>query len=147
MIFEKNEFIEIIENRMNLKFEELELVGHHKNFGASFFDTMIMEYKKRIFLVEILNCKELTSITEIKNLKRVDYVTFVMMKINNEYFEYEELEKVKLISRKNYTYSFMNEIGAEDFEWRFDAKKPISINDETSVTLKLLDEFICDKIL
>ena len=43
MIFEKNEFIEIIENRMNLKFEELELVGHHKNFGASFFDTMIME--------------------------------------------------------------------------------------------------------
>ena len=108
---------------------------------------MIMEYKKRIFLVEILNCKELTSITEIKNLKRVDYVTFVMMKINNEYFEYDELEKVELISRKNYTYSFMNEIGAEDFEWRFDAKKPISINDETSVTLKLLDEFICDKIL
>ena len=41
----------------------------------------------------------------------------------------------------------MNEIGAEDFEWRFDAKKPISINDETSVTLKLLDEFICDKVL
>ena len=32
MIFEKNEFIEIIENRMSLKFEELELVDHHKNF-------------------------------------------------------------------------------------------------------------------
>ena len=26
MIFEKNEFIEVIENRMNLKFEELELL-------------------------------------------------------------------------------------------------------------------------
>lgn len=48
---------------------------------------MIMEYKKRIFLVEILNCKKLASITEIKNLKQIDDITFLMIKINNEYFE------------------------------------------------------------
>ena len=47
MLVEKNEICKIIENRIGINFDELELVGKYDNY----FDTLLYKYNNKLYII------------------------------------------------------------------------------------------------
>ena len=148
MIFEKNEFIEIIENRMNLKFEDLDLIGYLTKFSNGYLEIKIALYKNEDSIFEfefnVGNLKQIHSIIKIDSIdlrRGAGKISFIF---NNKKYYCVTSDVLSISAYKNsYKYKLINNINSIEFL----NENKLMITDEEFVMLKLLDDFLNEEEL
>ena len=103
MLVEKNEICKIIENRLRINFDELELVGKYDNY----FDTLLYKSNNELYTIEIYENKisSISKVEKIENEKEPNCFMTTMINGIMYYIKYKELLYITKCDRK---YNYIN---------------------------------------
>ena len=147
MLVKKNEAIEIIEEKLNFKFEELKIIGYFKTkFGLSSLDkdenkkTIICKDKKNIFIIN-LKKDTIFLIKKLNYVSKENGVFSIELGIDNKKFYYNYKEKMGL---RNTIQNKINIVYAANgvSEVIGSVENELKLSEEESVMLKLSNYFI-----
>ena len=103
MLVEKNEICKIIENRLRINFDELELVGKYDNY----FDTLLYKSNNKLYTIQLYENKisSISKVEKIKSEKELNYFTTTMIDGIMYHIKYKELLYITKCDRK---YNYIN---------------------------------------
>ena len=136
MLVEKNEICEIIENRLGINFDELELVGKYDNY----FDTLLYKSNNELYTIEIYENK-ISSISKVKKIEsKKEPNCFMTTMIDGimYYINYKELLYITKYDKKHNYINFENS--------KTLVKGDFLIKDAEMVVIRMLGDFINEEI-
>ena len=137
MLVEKNEICEIIENRLGINFDELELVGKYDNY----FDTLLYKSNNELYTIQIYENK-ISSISKVEKIESKKEPNCFMTTIIDGimyYIKYKELLYITKCDRKHNYINFENN--------KTLVKGDLLIEDAEMVMIKMLDDFINEEVV
>ena len=137
MLVEKNEICEIIENRLGINFDELELVGKYDNY----FDTLLYKSNNELYTIQIYENKisSISKVEKIKSEKEPNYFTTTMIDGIMYYIKYKELLYITKCDRKHSYINFEN--------GKTLVKDDLLIEDAEMVMIKMLGDFMNKEVV
>ena len=139
-----------IEDKMEFKFKDLELIGHGSlyRYWDTFYKILLYKYKDKFLIFKIYNENNIHSIAVVTNIQKSNFHSFSSFKINNDVYDYEE-EKEIFASKYNdrVEYDFFDKNYEQCYDWKVIRKDYLKITDEEMIILKLTGEFLDDKKL
>ena len=137
MLVEKNEICEIIENRIGINFDELELVGKYDNY----FDTLLYKSNNELYTIQIYENKisSISKVEKIKSEKKPNYFTTTMIDGIMYHIKYKELLYITKCDRK---YNYINFENGKTL-----VKGDLLIEDAEIVMIKMLGDFINEEVV
>ena len=139
MIIKENEITKLIEDKMEFKFEDLELVGKFNKYVSSCFKIAFYKYKEDFFMFSIYKLKEITSIIKLGSLEMVNNKFCYNFFYNNKYYTFNyktKFEMYQLHEKNTYVYR------VDDSKYTFFSEKNVEIEKEEALILKLIDDFL-----
>ena len=139
MLVEKNSSTKIIEDRMNFKFEDLELVG---KCDKIINERLIYKYNDKLYFFILQDKNMINTISEVKLQKEYDHGLIRRFIVNNTtYFLIER--KVLFINQyqKYNEYSFFDNEN-KDNNYCFISKDIIKLLDEEAVVIQMVNSFL-----
>ena len=137
MLVEKNEICKIIENRIGINFDELELVGKYDNY----FDTLLYKSNNELYTIEIYENKisSISKVEKIESKKEPNCFTTTIIDGIMYYIKYKELLYITKCDRKNNYINFEN--------GKTLVKGDLLIEDAEMVMIKMLGDFINEEVV
>ena len=145
MLVEKNEICKIIENRLRINFDELELVGKYDNY----FDTLLYKsnnkllYKSnnKLYTIQIYENKisSISKVEKIESEKEPNCFMTTMINGIMYYIKYKELLYITKCDRK---YNYIHFKNGKTL-----VKGDLLIEDAEMVMIKMLDDFINEEVV
>ena len=137
MLVEKNEICKIIENRLRINFDELELVGKYDNY----FDTLLYKSNNKLYTIQIYENK-ISSISKVEKIESKKEPNCFMTTIIDGimyYIKYKELLYITKCDRKHNYINFENN--------KTLVKGDLLIEDAEMVVIKMLGDFINEEVV
>ena len=137
MLVEKNEICKIIENRLRINFDELELVGKYDNY----FDTLLYKSNNELYTIQIYENK-ISSISKVEKIESKKEPNCFMTTIIDGimyYIKYKELLYITKCDRKHNYINFENN--------KTLVKGDLLIEDAEMVMIKMLGDFINEEVV
>ena len=137
MLVEKNEICKIIENRIGINFDELELVGKYDNY----FDTLLYKSNNELYTIEIYENKisSISKVEKIESKKEPNCFTTTIIDGIMYYVKYKELLYITKCSKKHNYINFEN--------GKTLVKGDLLIEDAEMVMIKMLGDFINEEVV
>ena len=137
MLVEKNEICKIIENRIGINFDELELVGKYDNY----FDTLLYKSNNELYTIEIYENKisSISKVEKIESKKEPNCFTTTIIDGIMYYVKYKELLYITKCGRKHNYINFEN--------GKTLVKGDLLIEDAEMVMIKMLGDFINEEVV
>lgn len=137
MLVEKNEIREIIENRIGINFDELELVGKYDNY----FDTLLYKSNNELYTIQIYENKisSISKVEKIESEKEPNYFMTTMINGIMYYIKYKELLYITKYDRKHNYINFEN--------GKTLVKGDLLIEDAEMVMIKMLGDFMNEEVV
>ena len=137
MLVEKNEICKIIENRLRINFDELELVGKYDNY----FDTLLYKSNNELYTIEIYENKisSISKVEKIESKKEPSCFTTTIIDGIMYYIKYKELLYITKCDRKHNYINFENN--------KTLVKGDLLIEDAEMVMIKMLGDFINEEVV
>ena len=137
MLVEKNEICEIIENRIGINFDELELVGKYDNY----FDTLLYKSNNELYTIEIYENKisSISKVEKIESKKEPNCFMTTMIDGIMYYINYKELLYITKYDKKHNYINFENS--------KTLVKGDFLIKDAEMVVIRILGDFINEEIV
>ena len=137
MLVEKNEICKIIENRIGINFDELELVGKYDNY----FDTLLYKSNNELYTIEIYENKisSISKVEKIESKKEPSCFTTTIIDGIMYYIKYKELLYITKCDRKHNYINFENS--------KTLVKGDLLIEDAEMVMIKMLGDFINEEVV
>ena len=137
MLVEKNEICKIIENRLRINFDELELVGKYDNY----FDTLLYKSNNELYTIEIYENKisSISKVEKIESKKEPSCFTTTIIDGIMYYIKYKELLYITKCDRKHNYINFENN--------KTLVKGDLLIEDAEMVMIKILGDFINEEVV
>ena len=137
MLVEKNEICKIIENRLRINFDELELVGKYDNY----FDTLLYKSNNELYTIQIYENKisSVSKVEKIESEKEPNYFTTTIIDGIMYYIKYKELLYITKCDRK---YNYINFENGKTL-----VKGDLLIEDAEMVMIKMLGDFINEEVV
>ena len=137
MLVEKNEICEIIENKIGINFDELELVGKYDNY----FDTLLYKSNNELYTIQIYENKisSISKVEKIESEKEPNCFTTTIIDGIMYYIKYRELLYITKCDKKNNYINFEN--------GKTLVKGDLLIKDAEMVVIKMLGDFINEEIV
>ena len=137
MLVEKNEICEIIENRLGINFDELELVGKYDNY----FDTLLYKSNNELYTIEIYENKisSISKVEKIESKKEPSCFTTTIIDGIMYYIKYKELLYITKCDRKHNYINFEN--------GKTLVKGDLLIEDAEMVMIKMLGDFMNKEVV
>ena len=145
MLVKDNEIIDKIEEKMNFKFKDLELVGSYKMARNNKINAIYKNHNN-FFIFKIKNSSEIYSIAKIKNVSLIDEESDKIIVFDGTFIYYDE-EKILFIDKFKDKYEY------NIYEWKtynrinFLCNERLKLTDEEAVILNLMDDFFNKEIL
>ena len=147
MLVEKNEAIEIIEEKMNFKFKKLKIIGYfNSKFGISFLDkdennkTIVCKDRKNTFIIKLKN-NTISLIKKLSYISKENGVFSIEFDINDKKFYYDYKEKIALYNTVQNTVNIIyakNDVG----EIIGNVENELKLSEEELVALTLSNYFL-----
>ena len=139
MLVEKNSSTKIIENRMNFKFEELELVG---KCDKSINERLIYKYNDRLYFFILQDKNMINTIGEVKLQKEFDRGLIRRFIVDNVTYNFIEKKVFFINWHHGYNeYSFYDNEN-KDNNYCFISKDTIKLLDEEAVVIQMVNSFL-----
>ena len=139
MLVEKNSSTKIIEDKMNFKFEELELVG---KCDGGINERLIYKYNDKLYFFILQDKNVINTIGEVKLQKEYDHGLVRRFIINNTTYYFIERKVFFINQYQNYNeYSFFDNEN-KDNNYRFISKDIIKLLDEEAVVIQMVNSFL-----
>lgn len=137
MLVEKNEICKIIENRLRINFDELELVGKYDNY----FDTLLYKSNNELYTIQIYENKisSISKVEKIESKKEPSCFTTTIIDGIMYYIKYKELLYITKCDRKHNYINFKNS--------KTLVKGDLLIEDAEMVMIKMLGDFINEEVV
>lgn len=137
MLVEKNEICEIIENKLGINFNELELVGKYDNY----FDTLLYKSNNELYTIQIYENKisSISKVEKIESEKEPNCFTTTIIDGIMYYIKYKELLYITKCDRKHNYINFEN--------GKILVKGDFLIKDAEMVVIKMLSDFINEEVV
>ena len=137
MLVEKNEICEIIENRIGINFDELELVGKYDNY----FDTLLYKSNNELYTIEIYENKisSISKVEKIESKKEPSCFTTTIIDGIMYYIKYKELLYITKCDRKHNYINFENS--------KTLVTGDLLREDAEMVMIKMLGDFINEEVV
>ena len=137
MLVEKNEICEIIENRIRINFDELELVGKYDNY----FDTLLYKSNNELYTIQIYENKisSISKVEKIESKKEPNCFMTTMIDGIMYYINYKELLYITKYDKKHNYINFENS--------KTLVKGDFLIKDAEMVVIRMLGDFINEEIV
>ena len=137
MLVKENSSTKIVEDRMNFKFEDLEIIGKYK-IGK--IDVVFYRNSKKIFVFQICDSSQITTIIRIPKLTSDNVKLQYRFEINGKTYNYDkDLMLFIKFCEETIFYTFY-----EHSNFNFCSTQKLEIADEEAVTINLLDSFFDD---
>ena len=139
MLVEKNSSTKIIEDRMNFKFEELELVG---KYDGGINERLIYKYNDKLYFFILQDKNMINTISEVKLQKEYDHGLIRRFIVNNTTYYFIERKVFFINQYQNYNeYSFFDNEN-KDNNYCFISKDIIKLLDEEAVVIQMVNSFL-----
>ena len=139
MLVEKNSSTKIIEDKMNFKFEELELVG---KFDGGINERLIYKYNDKLYFFILQDKNMINTIGEVKLQKEYDHGLIRRFIVNNTTYYFIERKVFFINQYQNYNeYSFYDNEN-KDNNYCFVSKDTIKLLDEEAVVIQMVNSFL-----
>lgn len=139
MLVEKNSSTKIIEDRMNFKFEDLELVG---KCDRSISERLMYKYNDRLYFFILQDKNIINTISEVKLQKEYDRGLIRRFIVNNTTYCFIERKVFFINQHQNYNeYSFFDNENKNN-SYRFISKDTIKLLDEEAVVIQMINSFL-----
>ena len=137
MLVEKNEICKIIENKLGINFDELELVGKYDNY----FDTLLYKSNNELYTIQIYENKisSVSKVEKIESKKEPNYFTTTMIDGIMYHIKYKELLYITKCDRK---YNYINFENSKIL-----VKDDLLIENAEMVMIKMLGDFINEEVV
>ena len=137
MLVEKNEICKIIENRLRINFDELELVGKYDNY----FDTLLYKSNNKLYTMQIYENKisSISKVEKIESEKEPNCFMTTMINGIMYYIKYKELLYITKCDRK---YNYIHFKNGKTL-----VKGDLLIEDAEMVMIKMLGDFINEEVV
>ena len=139
MLVKDNEIIDKIEEKMNFKFKDLELIGHFKNRRSS--DSYVNLYKnsEKIFIFDIKN-------DEIFSIKKIDFFnnwgTYTIKTPGMSIYRYDFDEKIEIGKSETSNTVYFKYLKNGYCKYCSEVKEELKVKKEELVLLELTGEFL-----
>ena len=137
MLVEKNEICEIIENRLGINFDELELVGKYDNY----FDTLLYKSNNELYTIEIYENK-ISSISKVEKIESKKEPNCFMTTIIDGIMYYIKYKELLYITKCDRKYNYIHFKNSKTL-----VKGDLLIEDAEMVMIKMLGDFINEEIV
>ena len=144
MLVKNHEAIKTIEDKMEFKFEDLELIGHFKNRRSS--DSYVNLYKnsEKIFIFDIKN-------DEIFSIKKIDFFnnwgTYTIRTPNMNIYRYDFDEKIEIGKSETSNTVYFKYLKNGYCKYCSEVKEKLKVKKEELVLLELTGEFLDENII
>ena len=144
MLVEKNEICKIIENRLRINFDELELVGKYDNYFDTLLyksNTLLYKSNNKLYTIQIYENKisSISKVEKIKSEKEPNCFMTTMINGIMYYIKYKELLYITKCDRK---YNYINFENGKTL-----VKGDLLIEDAEMVMIKMLGDFINEEVV
>ena len=145
MLVEKNEICKIIENRLRINFDELELVGKYDNYFDTLLyksnNTLLYKSNNKLYTIQIYENKisSISKVEKIESEKEPNYFTTTMIDGIMYHIKYKELLYITKCDRKHNYINFENS--------KTLVKGDLLIKDAEMVVIRMLDDFINEEVV
>ena len=103
MLVEKNEICKIIENRLRINFDELELVGKYDNY----FDTLLYKSNNKLYTIQIYENK-ISSISKVEKIESEKEPNCFMTTMINGIMYYIKDKELLYITKCDRKYNYIH---------------------------------------
>ena len=139
MLVEKNSSTKIIEDRMNFKFEDLELVG---KCDKIINERLIYKYNDKLYFFILQDKNMINTIGEVKPQKEYERGLIRRFIVNNTTYTFVERKVFFINWRQGYNeYSFYDNEN-KDNNYCFISKDAIKLLDEEAVVIQMVNSFL-----
>lgn len=139
MLVEKNSSTKIIEDKMNFKFEELELAG---KCDGGINERLIYKYNDKLYFFILQDKNMINTIGEVKLQKEYDHGLVRRFIINNTTYYFIERKVFFINQYQNYNeYSFFDNENKNN-NYCFISKDTIKLLDEEAVVIQMVNSFL-----
>ena len=145
MLVEKNEICKIIENRLRINFDELELIGKYDNYFDTLLyksnNTLLYKSNNKLYTIQIYENKisSISKVEKIESEKEPNYFTTTMIDGIMYHIKYKELLYITKCDRKHNYINFENS--------KTLVKGDLLIKDAEMVVIRMLDDFINEEVV
>ena len=144
MLVEKNEICKIIENRLRINFDELELVGKYDNYFDTLLyksNTLLYKSNNKLYTIQIYENKisSISKVEKIESEKEPNCFMTTMINGIMYYIKYKELLYITKCDRK---YNYIHFKNGKTL-----VKGDLLIEDAEMVMIKMLDDFINEEVV
>ena len=137
MLVKENEITELIEDKMEFTFKDLEMIGKYK-IGK--IDVVFYRNSKKIFVFQIYDSSQITAIIRIPKLTSDNVKLQYRFEINGKVYNYnKDLMLFIKFCEETIFYTFY-----EHSNFNFYSTQKLEIADEEAVAINLLDSFFDD---
>lgn len=137
MLVEKNEICKIIENRLRINFDELELVGKYDNY----FDTLLYKSNNKLYTIQIYKNK-ISSISKVEKIESKKEPNCFMTTIIDGIMYYIKYKELLYITKCDRKYNYINFENSKTL-----VKSDLLIEDAEMVMIKMLGDFINEEVV
>ena len=137
MLVEKNEICKIIENRIGINFDELELVGKYDNY----FDTLLYKSNNELYTIQIYENK-ISSISKVEKIESKKEPNCFMTTIIDGVMYYIKYKELLYITKCDRKYNYINFQNGKTL-----VKGDLLIEDAEMVMIKMLGDFINEEVV
>ena len=144
MLVEKNEICKIIENRLRINFDELELVGKYDNYFDTLLyksNTLLYKSNNKLYTIQIYENKisSISKVEKIESEKEPNCFMTTMINGIMYYIKYKELLYITKCDRK---YNYIHFKNGKTL-----VKGDLLIEDAEMVMIKMLGDFINEEVV
>ena len=150
MLIKENLSTKRIEDKMNFKFKDLELIGYGSlyKYCDTFYKILLYKYEDKFLIFKIYNKNNIHSIAAVTNIQKRKSHIFSSFMIYNDMYNYDEKEEIYASEYDGIVeYNFFNKNYQQHNDWKIIRKDYLKISDEEMVMLKLTGEFLDEKKL
>ena len=144
MLVKNNEMIDKIEEKMNFKFKDLELIGHFKNRRSSNSYVNIYKNSEKIFMFDIKNDK-------ISSIKKIGFFnnwgTYTIRTPGMNIYRYDFDEKIEIGKSETSNTVYFKYLKNGYCKYYSESKEELKIKKEELVLLELTGEFLDENII
>ena len=144
MLVKDNEMIDKIEEKMNFKFKDLELIGHFKNRRSSDSYVNIYKNSEKIFIFDIKN-------DEIFSIKKINFFnnwgTYTIRTPSMSIYRYDFDEKIEIVKSEISDIVYFKYLKNGYCKYYSESKEELKVKKEELVLLKLTGEFLDENII
>ena len=149
MLIKENLSTKRIEDKMNFKFKDLELIGYgslHRYFNM-FYKILLYKYEDKFLIFKTLNENNIHSITKVTNIQKRRSHIFSSFMIYNDMYNYDEEEEIYASEHNGMVEYIFFDKYKQRHDWKMIRKDYLKVSNEEMVMLKLTGEFLDEKKL